>query len=274
MKYKGKYSLNENLLKGRGMRLLKEEEEFTPYKRPERASRISGSGTSFTHDLSDKTFSSERSARNSLSPLEGTEAEMYVQSMLQSWKLAAGREGGSNSYDVHFNKGSETYNVEVGLYGKVLQCGEGIGDAFIDTDKDKHKKRQAALGGKPKGAVGKDKILAAWKAGGDDFLTMFDGTDTYWFSLNADAAAVELFKGKKAPELTVQSILSDTLKGAGTPSSGDFRNGPSFSDIEWNRGLKCPIEGLTIDWSKRWSGRGSVRDQIVPEEPVKDPSKA
>lgn len=251
MKYKGKYSLNENLIQGRGLGLLKEAVEVI--ENPDGTFQAKKADGTLT-----KKFDNKRSAISSAASFGGsiTQAGLsgYLQGMGHTGQdpktkaaLPAPYNGkGARDVDIMgVDPNGVVYKAELGRHDKVLQLGAMNADGTFKGTKPNIQKaiakndpgpyyisgpmaqRAGAPAGTGKTMFDAQTVLDIWLNCGDDLL-IYDAGGSYKALALTDKGASVDFGGKKIRKITLADCQECGMQSSG---GGSIRGGINAFDI-------------------------------------------
>ena len=242
MKYKGKYSLNENLLKGRGMGLLNEMMTFQQFKQAKddgtyyeqrddgkfyRTGGMGKAGYDSAEALMKKSYAAyKRGARGSTS-----QAGLATHLAGKGIQSTPGGRGGAT--DLTLSDGVE---CEVGDPTKYLETGKFKNGAFV-TPRASAKPKVDYLNGE--GIVDGDTLTPAqvqkvWELGGDDIAIYIENEASGKYKAVALTAAGTNSVLGKLPLLKASDCVASVVNNANTGSSDAERMGIPFNSINWS----------------------------------------
>lgn len=250
MKYRGKYSLKENLFRGRGMGLLKENYRTIKVDGGFK-SGPSGQKVYATEEEAKAAFQKGQD-RGGIGATSQATAKGYLEANYSFGSVSAGGRGNADDLTidgvkVEVGRGTSKYS-ELGVWNDAA----GNWDAGKTQTAAKQKLTAPivkALGGssalgKGRGQTAKDPQLTAaqvekfWKATTDDCIMLDNGGEYTIFALNATGQGLD-FNGENPPLLTASACFAGHIQRGGTRGSdGASRYGVQFSSIDWSKGLR------------------------------------
>jgi hypothetical protein len=244
-KYNGKYSLTENLVRGRGMRLLKEFatlEDFKAAKGGEgvyyekRADgkyyRTSGQGKA-GYDTPDDLYTRSYAAFKRGG--RGAESQAGLAGYLADQGISATAGGRGGATDLVLSDGTA---CEVGDPSKYLEVGKFRGGQFVTTRTDPGTVAKVnfmnAQGLQDGSTLTPDQVQTIWAIGGDDIAIYIEDEAAGQYK-----AVALTQKGTNSvlgalPLLTSAMCVSVEVNNANTGASDAERMGIPFESINWD----------------------------------------